>query len=301
MNDALKKLLVKQHYHIVGNHSAAKVCHWTKKSILSSGKEYCYKQKFYGIKSHRCLQCTTAVAWCTQRCLFCWRAVEHTLKKKPEWDEPKEIIDGLVEAQRKLLIGYRGFEKADKKLLKEAENPNQVALSLAGESLFYPKMNDLLEEFHKRKFTTFLVTNGTLYKELKNLETEPTQLYVSLCAFDEKNYKKTCNPVIKNAWKNLNKSLELLKSFDCRTVIRMTLVKNLNMMHPEKYAKMIKIADPDFVELKSYMSLGFSRMRLPYSAMPLHAEIKKFAEEIAENSGYEIKDEKSDSRVVLLN
>ncbi|MGZ7107363.1 MAG: 4-demethylwyosine synthase TYW1, partial [Methanobacterium sp.] len=38
--------LEKTGYRFVGNnrHAAAKVCHWTKKSILDEGE--CYKQKF---------------------------------------------------------------------------------------------------------------------------------------------------------------------------------------------------------------------------------------------------------------
>jgi wyosine [tRNA(Phe)-imidazoG37] synthetase (radical SAM superfamily) len=48
------------------------------------------------------------------------------------------------------------------------------------------------------------------------------------------------------------------------------------------------------------MSVGFSRSRIPYDAMPLHNEIQEFAKIISEVSGYKIKDEKSDSRVVLL-
>ena len=48
--------LQKMGYRFAGNnyHAAAKICHWTKKSILDEG--VCYKEKFYGIKSHRCLQ-----------------------------------------------------------------------------------------------------------------------------------------------------------------------------------------------------------------------------------------------------
>ena len=48
--------LEKKGYRFVGSkkHAAAKVCHWTKKSIMDDG--VCYKEKFYGIESHRCLR-----------------------------------------------------------------------------------------------------------------------------------------------------------------------------------------------------------------------------------------------------
>jgi tRNA wybutosine-synthesizing protein 1 len=49
-----KKNLEDQGYRIVKNHSAVKICRWTKNSIKNEG--VCYKEKFYGIKSHKCCQ-----------------------------------------------------------------------------------------------------------------------------------------------------------------------------------------------------------------------------------------------------
>ena len=72
------------------------------------------------------------------------------------------------------------------------------------------------------------------------------------------------------------------------------------MIEPAKYAKLIEKALPNFVECKSFMSVGFSRSRLPYSSMPLHEEIKEFSEKLSNSLGYKIADEKKDSRVVLL-
>jgi len=77
LTNDIKKVLEKQHYKLAGRHSAVKLCTWTKKSIRDKGS--CYKQQFYGIESHRCLQMTPAVSWCTQKCLFCWSNIEQTL------------------------------------------------------------------------------------------------------------------------------------------------------------------------------------------------------------------------------
>jgi len=55
-----------------------------------------------------------------------------------------------------------------------------------------------------------------------------------------------------------------------------------------------------FVELKAYMFVGSSRKRLLESNMPLHEDVKEFAEKIAGLSGYKLIDEKKESRVVLL-
>ena len=48
------------------------------------------------------------------------------------------------------------------------------------------------------------------------------------------------------------------------------------------------------------MWVGHSRERLMIENMPLHTEIKSFAVQIARLTGYIIKDEKKESRVVLL-
>ena len=104
--EEVKKVLKKQHYEIVGRHSAVQTCRWTKKSIRDEG--VCYKEKFYGIDSHRCCQMTPAVMWCPNKCLHCWRAIELTLGDKlNEEDSPKDIIDGCIKAQRKLLQGFK--------------------------------------------------------------------------------------------------------------------------------------------------------------------------------------------------
>ena len=49
-----KETLEKQGYRIVGNNSAVKICNWTKTSLRDEG--VCYKEQFYGIKSHLCAQ-----------------------------------------------------------------------------------------------------------------------------------------------------------------------------------------------------------------------------------------------------
>ncbi|MGC8812258.1 MAG: 4-demethylwyosine synthase TYW1 [Candidatus Aenigmatarchaeota archaeon] len=285
-------------YRIVGNHSAVEICHWTKESLRRG--RVCFKEKFYGIKSHRCLEMTPSLIWCTHKCKFCWRPLEFTVLGEPKPDDPKEIVEGCIEARRLLLTGFGGFDKVDKKKLEEANKPTNAAISLAGEPTLYPRISELIEEFHKRNMTTFLVTNGTRPDRLASLEEEPTQLYISLCAPDEKTYLEVSNPLIPDGWKKLNESLELMKSFDCKKVIRLTLVRNLNLKEPEKYAKLILKAEPDFIEPKAYMWVGESQKRLPKEAMPSMNDIRNFAKELSFNTGYEIKDEDLASRVILL-
>ncbi len=295
------KDLEKKGYRFVGskNHSATKVCHWTRKSIVNEG--VCYKEKFYGIESHRCLQMSPSISFCHHKCLFCWRDISITETEwNEEYDEPTDIIDGCVEAQRNLLCGFFGNPHADPQKLKECKDPNNAAISLAGEPMLYPLIEDLLAEFKRRDFTTFLVSNGLSPSRLGNLEVEPTQLYLSLDAPTPEIYKGLCDPQIENGWKKLNESLDLLSSFDSRTVIRMTCVKGYNMTLPEEYARIIERSDPDFVEIKAYMYVGNSRKRLQFSNMPRTQDIYEFASSIAELCNREIVDESMESRVVLL-
>lgn len=289
-------------YRIVGlnKHSAVKICTWTRKALR--GENFCYKQKFYGIASHRCLQFTPSLPFCTHRCLFCWRDTTITF---PKWvgdaDEPDIILDESIKAQRLLLMGFKGNPDVSEERFEEALNPNQAAISLAGEPTLYPKLPELIDEILSRNMTAFLVTNGTNPQMLRKLlDHQPTQLYITLAAPTKDIYEKTCRPLIKNCWKNLMESLSLLKEFSCNTVIRLTLVRNLNLIKPEEYAKIISRTEPTFVEAKAFMSVGFARQRLEYETMPLHGEIQEFAEIIAKETGYIIKDEKRDSRVVLL-
>lgn len=187
----------------------------------------------------------------------------------------------------------------DKKLWKEAQNPTNAAISLLGEPMLYPKISGLIDEFHRRKITTFLVTNGQHPKEMAGMS-EPTQLYISLDAPDKETYLKTDRPSFKDYWQRLNKSLELMNSFSCRKVIRLTLVKGLNMINPEGYAKLIRLANPDYVEAKAFMHIGEAQKRLPREAMPSHDEVKAFGKKLAGELGYKLSGEQRASRVVLL-
>ncbi|MFH1827989.1 MAG: 4-demethylwyosine synthase TYW1 [Nanoarchaeota archaeon] len=295
----LKKLLQKQHYGLIGRNSAVKICEWTKKSLRDEG--FCYKQQFYGIRSHLCCQMTPATNFCSHSCIFCWRPLEPNLGvKMSKVDDPSGLIDACIEAQRKKLSGFGGNKKVNISKLKEAQNPKHFAISLSGEPTLFPKLPTLISELKKRKLSSFLVTNGTNPSMLRKLvKNQPTQLYITLPAPDEETYNRVCQPTIKNGWKKIRESLLLIKKFK-RSAVRLTLVKDLNMIKPDKYAQMIMKANPVFVECKAYMFVGSSRLRLSIDHMPYHSDIKKFAGKIAECSDYKIIDEKKESRVVLL-
>ena len=297
MDQAYRDQLIKQQYRLYKDHSAVKLCHWMKESMIRG--RCCYKQDFYGIESHRCLQMTPALNECSHMCTFCWRVQDKDFEVG-EWAEPKEMLDALIEEQRKLVSGFKGDPRCDLVKYEEARNPNQVAISLAGEPITYPYLSEFLRECHSRGMTTFMVTNGTYPERLEQLDTLPMQLYVTVAAPNEEIYRQVCRPKIKDGWQRLMKTLEMLPSLDTRTVIRHTLVKNVNFGWVDDYAKLDRIADPDLVEPKGYVFVGSSRMRLSMSCMPSFAEIRDFSGQLGDRLGMEIIKEREDSRVVLL-
>lgn len=290
-------------YRFVGKnrHSAVKICSWCRASLNEKG--HCYKQKFYGIASSRCIQMSPTALVCSENCLFCWRPLRYTMpSQNEEWDSPEEIMEGCIKAQAGLLQGFGGNPRTDSKKFYYAMLPKHVAISLSGEPTLYPMIGGLIEEIHKRKMTSFLVTNGTLPERIQSLldnDQQPTQLYITLAAPDKETLQKTALPMFDDSWERLMKSLSLLERFR-RTVIRLTLARNLNLASPESYAEIVDRAAPDFLEVKGFMSVGGARERLPYELMPVDAEILEFAEKIEKASSYKIIDRKSDSRVVLL-
>jgi len=310
----VEKVLKRQHYAIVGKHSAVQICRWTKKSLRNEG--VCYKEQFYGIKSHLCCQMSPSVMWCPNRCLHCWRAIELTIDNelKGKVDSPKSIIDGCIKAQRELLSGFKidthskkkQLSKADMKKFKEAQEPMQFAISLSGEPMTYKYVGGLIEELRKRGKTSFLVTNGLYPEKLQELDKKnqlPTQLYISVNAPDKEIYNKIHRSSKKDAWERLNKSLEIMAKLrnKTRTVFRMNLILKLNMTEEKRYAELIKKANPMFVEVKAFMCVGFANQRLEYNRMPYHEDIVEFSKKILEFlPEYKILDEKKESRVVLL-
>ncbi|MDD1679438.1 MAG: 4-demethylwyosine synthase TYW1 [Methanomicrobiales archaeon] len=271
--------------------AAVKPCLWCK-AALTRG-EMCYKHQFYGIDSHRCVQMTPTLR-CTQRCLFCWRSFEHQVTEE-EACPPEEILRWIPILQKKALSGFKVSPRVPQEKFQEALNPRHVALSLAGEPTLYPDLPRLLDLLNEGGYTTFLVSNGTRPEVLEKCH--PYQQYISLCAPDEGVYRRLCRPV-EDSWEAVRQSLSLLGNR--RSAIRITLVAGWNDRNPAQYGRLIQDSAPTFVEVKSFMYLGYSRKRLRRENMPEFNHVQDFAHEIAACSGYRIADENAVSRVVLL-
>ena len=308
MPEELAQKMKKQGYHFVGQHSATKICNYTADSMKKEGHG-CYKNKFYGIRSHRCIQATPAVG-CNLACSFCWRIIPeeegfkwNEINAISQWDDPVRIVDGLVEEHKKIISGYKGNDRVDMEKWAEAQDPAHVALSLTGEPLFYPRMNELLAEFHKRKISTFLVTNGTMVNALKAMTVLPTQLYVSIQAPNREVYERVTRPKTLNAWDSFIRFLDVFSGLNTRKVFRLTLIRGINMVDARGYAELIMKGKPHYVEVKGFVFVGGARnedRNLSYSQMPGKDDILEFSKEIAKESGYILVDYHEPSKVALL-
>jgi tRNA wybutosine-synthesizing protein 1 len=289
------KALQKQGYQFFSKTASAalKPCMWCKRAL--QGGEMCYKHQFYGIASHRCVQMTPTLR-CNQRCLFCWRSFEH---EPPESEEclPETIFAGIHKYQKKALAGYNAVlqNTVTEERWQEALDPKHIAISLSGEPTLYTKLPELIDLFNSKGYTTFLVSNGTNPEMLGRCH--PFQMYVSLDAPDRDTYREVCRP-LGDYWERVQESIRLLHSR--RSAIRITLVKGVNDLSPEKYAAILQDSGAKFVEIKGYMYLGYSRNRLARTNMPEHAEVRSFAQKIGAACDYRIKDENKLSRVVML-
>ena len=293
----------------VADHSTVELCHWTKKSFKHEGS--CYKHKFYGISTHRCMEFSPAGMHCENRCVYCWRPMEFydSLKMEPEKvSEPKEILTKLMEERKKLIMGYYGDSRNDKQRLDESLLPSHYAISLSGEPTMYPKLPELIKYLKSLEATKsiFLVTNGQEPDMIQRLQDEdalPTQLYLSTNAADYDSFLKINRPKYDDSWQRWNRTLEMLKHLDTRTVLRITLIRDYNdqkEMIPA-FSSMLKQASPHFIEIKSYMHIGRSTNRLEHSNMLEMDEVRKFSEEIAKQSQtFSIMDESLVSRIVIL-
>ncbi len=298
MDESMKDHLVRQQYRLIDGAGAVKLCHWMRQKLIHGRP--CYKEEFYGVQSHRCLQMTPAVNVCNFRCLFCWRFHGMSGFGEGSYPEPERLLEQCLAEQKLLVSGFKGDERCDPRLWEEARSPTQVAISLSGEPTLYPELGEFIKLCKRRGMTTFLVTNGSVPKALESLSTLPTQLYVTVAAPNEDLFKRLCVPQHQNAWNSLMDTLKLLPSLSTRTVIRHTLVKDWNMGWETDYARLDAIADPIFIEPKGYVFVGDSRTRMTIDNMPSHASVREFSERLAGRLSMDVLGEREDSRVVVI-
>ena len=279
-------------YRYVGSHSAVKLCRWQKSMLRGRGG--CYKSTFYGIKSHQCMEATPSMA-CANKCTFCWRHNTNPTAKEWKWDmdNPVSLVKEMIDAHIALVKNSGGVPGVTPDRLCEGLNPRHCALSLVGEPILYPKVNELIGELHRRNVSTFLVNNGQFPDQLASLR-QVTQLYLSVDAHNALIMKEVGRPVFPDYWQRFQRSLDVMRDKAGRTVLRMTMIKGVNLLSEkedteplEGYAECISKAWPCFVELKAltptFQGDG-SHKPFRMNNVPSYSELLHFAHRLANHA-----------------
>ena len=276
-----RKALTKEGYRIIGTHSAVKLCRWTKNQMRGRGG--CYKHSFYGITSYQCMEATPSLA-CANKCVFCWRHHKNPVGTEWRWkeDSPDMIVSQAIDLHRGMINEMRGVPGVIPERLLEAYTVKHCALSLVGEPIMYPRINELMKELHDRRISTFLVTNAQFPEEIANLP-PVTQLYVSVDAATRESLKAVDRPLFKDFWERFLGSLQSLRERKQRTVYRLTLVKAYNMEELEGYVQLIEGGQPDFIEIKAVTFCGKSDgSDLTMENVPWHKDVCIYGEAICQ-------------------
>ncbi|KAK6384425.1 Fe-S oxidoreductase [Exophiala oligosperma] len=274
--------LTKQGYTIVGSHSGVKICRWTKSALRGRGS--CYKNSFYGIASHLCMETTPSLS-CSNKCVFCWRHGTNPVSTTWRWqvDDPQMIFDGAKEGHYKKIKMMRGVPGVRSERFEEAMRIRHCALSLVGEPIFYPHINEFVGLLHGEQISSFLVCNAQHPQQLRDLR-RVTQLYVSIDASNKDSLRKIDRPLHRDFWERFQSCLEILreKRFIQRTVFRLTLVKGFNIEdEAEGYADLVEKGLPCFVEIKGVTYCGTSTSSnagLTMQNVPFYEEVVAFVE-----------------------
>lgn len=302
LTDRLRGDLSKQGYRLIETHSAVKICRWTKNSMRGRGG--CYKHTFYGIKSYQCMEMTPNLA-CASKCTFCWRHHKNPTGTEWKWkmDPPDIIVEQGIKNHLEMVRQLKGVPGVTKERFDEAQTVRHCALSLVGEPIFYPRINELLEILHAQKISTFLVTNAQFPDAMRHL-VPVTQLYVSIDAPNKETLKKVDRPLYRDFWQRYIECLEIISEKKQRTVFRLTLVQKANMEDLEGYAKLIDIGQPDFIEIKGVTFCGTSKAnKLTMENVPWHEQVIEFAQQLLNYipfDMYELACEHSHSNCVLI-
>ena len=272
--------LTKQGYTIIGSHSGVKICRWTKSALRGRGS--CYKRSFYGIASHRCMEATPSLS-CSNKCVFCWRHGTNPVGTTWRWqtDPPDLILAGALDAHVRKIKSLRGVPGVRAERFAEAMDVRHCALSLVGEPIFYPHINQLLAMLHAKKISTFLVCNAQHPEQLAALYPPPTQLYVSIDASNKEALRRIDRPLHRDFWERFLRCMDVLRArrHKTRTVFRLTLVKGFNADEADGYADLVARARPCFVEVKGVTYCGTassSAAGLTMGNVPFHREVADF-------------------------
>jgi len=268
------------------------------------GRGGCYKHTFYGIASWSCMEATPSLA-CANKCVFCWRHHDNPVGTSFRWqiDEPRTLVDGFEDQHKTMIKAMRGVPGVKPERFESAcKQVKHCALSLVGEPIIYPRINELLDELHGRGISSFMVTNAQFPDQMETLK-PCTQLYISVDAPTQAELKAVDRPLFPDFWERFLACVDMLREKQQRTVFRLTLVNGWNTEQLGKYVELIQRGQPDFVEVKGVTYCGDSKASpLTIKHCPYHAEVRAYCTAMAAElgAGYELASEHAHSNIVLL-
>ena len=304
MTETLREALTKQGYKIIGSHSGVKLCRWTKSQLRGRGG--CYKHTFYGIQSYLCMEMTPSLA-CANKCVFCWRHHKNPVGKEWKWkvDSAEYLVEEGIKQHQSMIKQMKGVPGVVPETFENAFTIRHCALSLVGEPIIYPYINQFVDLLHQRKISSFLVTNAQFPDKIETMS-PVTQLYISVDAATKESLKKIDRPLFTDFWERFLACIDALSQKGQRTVFRLTLVKQWNMDEIKNYAELIDRGQPTFVEIKGVTYCGTSNASsLTIKNVPFHEEVVRFSREIINSlpslkENYDIACEHEHSCCVLI-
>ena len=102
---------------------------------------------------------------------------------KFDTDDPEEILEESLRKHYSTIEKQCLSPNALEARKEEARQVRHCALSLVGEPVAYPRIAEFVAALHRRRISSFLVTNGQFPEALRQLP-RVTQLYLSCDAAD---------------------------------------------------------------------------------------------------------------------
>ena len=95
-------------------------------------------------------------------------------------DSPVTIVKQALALHDQMVKQMKGVPGVHMDRLADARTVRHCALSLVGEPIMYPRINEMLDELHKRDISTFLVTNAQFPNVLTTCAQSPSCTYQSM-------------------------------------------------------------------------------------------------------------------------
>ena len=140
------------------------------------------------------------VVCAANKCVFCWRHGTNPVGKEWRWqtDDPAYLVSEAMEQHRRMIAAMKGVPGVLPDRLADALKPRHCALSLVGEPIMYPHINEFVRLLHSHGISSFLVSNAQFPDRVQQLQ-PVTQLYLSIDAATAQSLKQIDRPLFTSA------------------------------------------------------------------------------------------------------